>query len=358
MEFMQIWEKGGYVLSLMVNDYSTGRMNIKEILKKYIKISTKTELCIYAEKSDSEILERFYNVKKGGQVFFRSRYCAADIACMVRTLVILEKFDRNIVKYVENTLSTQGNCVNKIASVLYGLTYLDARRLENKKLKSQLDAVIADGETWRQDLLANPVKALRKTEKQFRAKKFQSKRLWCALRDYIKSPEYSNYFSQALSTKTGEWWLDEFDGPKSQMAKAELPGDVWNNSGIIRNYLLGDYTGEYDQKKKSPEIVRDLYDRYIKNPNLGLYPEQFDVTFDFVPRMCEKRMCGICFFGPEGIQQICIPSETGLCSVALATCGYQIPCTNDQCDMRNNIETGKYSNYCKAPKLFHIDRRD
>jgi len=32
---------------------------------------------------------------------------------------------------------------------------------------------------------------------------------------------------------------------------------------------------------------------------LSGYPEQFDITFDFVPRMCDKGNCALCPYGKD-----------------------------------------------------------
>ncbi|MGB9748115.1 MAG: hypothetical protein ACPLXM_14410, partial [Bacteroidales bacterium] len=59
---------------------------------------------------------------------------------------------------------------------------------------------------------------------------------------------------------------------------------------------------------------RDLYDQLKENEALyDFYPEQFDVTFDFVPRMCNKKLCDVCPFGNNGIEYTCIPAKDKYC---------------------------------------------
>ena len=99
------------------------------------------------------------------------------------------------------------------------------------------------------------------------------------------------------------------------------------------------------RSKKAPKVIRDLWNE-IKNDHPELYPEQFDVTFDFVPRMCEKKLCEACPFGKNGAELICIPDKDKYCPVALISCGYVFKCVGNQgdCTIKENI--GK--NTCKG----------
>ena len=82
------------------------------------------------------------------------------------------------------------------------------------------------------------------------------------------------------------------------------------------------------------------------------YPEQFDVTFKFVPMMCENRQCKVCFWGPLGVKDICLAQEGRLCSVAMITCGYTFTCTKENCIIYKNMNN--YKGLCKAPEIFGI----
>jgi len=73
----------------------------------------------------------------------------------------------------------------------------------------------------------------------------------------------------------------------------ELPGDVWNNNELfVTNFLrpLGRQLGVKVSKKDAEEgtvseKVREICNE-AQNRGYNIYPEQFDVTFDFVPKMC------------------------------------------------------------------------
>ena len=68
--------------------------------------------------------------------------------------------------------------------------------------------------------------------------------------------------------------------------------------------------------------------------NVG-YPEQFDVTFDFVPRMCEKNNCDICPFNltnkNNNIDKICVNDKSKYCTVAQICCNYKCMCKPNEC---------------------------
>ena len=77
-----------------------------------------------------------------------------------------------------------------------------------------------------------------------------------------------------------------------------------------------------------PQIIRDIYNQLKNAKDIdGFYPEQFDITFDFVPRMCSARACHICPFGKNGADLTCIPTKDKYCPVALVSCGYVSKCT-------------------------------
>ena len=92
-----------------------------------------------------------------------------------------------------------------------------------------------------------------------------------------------------------------------------------------------------------PDIVRVLYNELKEKIDIdNFYPEQFDITFDFVPRMCAKKLCNVCPFGKKGIGAICIPTKDKLCPVALVNCGYLAKCTGfaSECIVKDDVGKG------------------
>jgi hypothetical protein len=124
------------------------------------------------------------------------------------------------------------------------------------------------------------------------------------------------------------------------MDQIELPGDVWNNSSVFRNNLFAEVI-DMDRIPKTwgmPDIIRDIYEQLQGTEGIeNFYPEQFDVTFDFIPRMCNKKLCEVCLFGKNGVEHICIPTEDKYCPVVLFSCGYIARCQQENCIIREGI---------------------
>ena len=120
---------------------------------------------------------------------------------------------------------------------------------------------------------------------------YKQKRAWCSLRDFIKSPVFKSFFKRALRIEglTDKDFRKLFE-PES-LTQLELPGDVWNNNSKFRKCILRGTSYE-GSKELLNKIIREYYDK--NKSYLQGYPEQFDITFDFVPRMCEKDNCTIC----------------------------------------------------------------
>jgi hypothetical protein len=85
---------------------------------------------------------------------------------------------------------------------------------------------------------------------------------------------------------------------------------------------------------------------WLASKNIDLvefYPEQFDISFDFAPRMCEKRLNLVCPFGENGAENICLGESNfkgQLCPVVLVTCGYIHRCNPDKCPVHEGVGKG------------------
>lgn len=90
-----------------------------------------------------------------------------------------------------------------------------------------------------------------------------------------------------------------------------------------------------------PKVIRELYNQLKNSKEVNdFYPEQFDITFDFVPRMCNKKLCNVCLFGNNGVEKICIPTDDKYCPVALVSCDYIATCKRDDCILKDGIGKG------------------
>ena len=206
-------------------------------------------------------------------------------------------------------------------------------QLENKKANSKkIIEILNDDEQFEKKL------------KQFkRTSTNGKKRLWCCVRDYKKGL-YNEIFINAIKESTNNDSTTLINvWNKLTMNQIELPGDVWNNSPLFRNNLFANILDINNIPKTwgMPKIIRELYDQLKNNEEVkDFYPEQFDVTFDFVPRMCNKKLCNVCLFGNNGVEPICIPTDDKYCPVALVSCGYIATCKEDDCILKDGIGKG------------------
>ncbi|NMA45889.1 MAG: hypothetical protein GX945_04940 [Lentisphaerae bacterium] len=168
--------------------------------------------------------------------------------------------------------------------------------------------------------------------------RFSSKRLMCFVRDMLKFKPYA----EILKGTIGE---PAFDSLYLQMPDVlELPGDVWNNNDRFQKCL---YNGE--SPKGKPNIaIRKLYAKLCKKhgkENVRCYPEQFDCTFSFVPKMCKsvnRENCAFCplnnkLESPRIPDDFCHRIGEKFCPFLLFSCGFKARC-KDVIDLCPNRE--------------------
>ena len=112
-------------------------------------------------------------------------------------------------------------------------------------------------------------------------------------------------------------------------------GTIIQNS---ENVLAGTMYENVDNKKLSV-ILREYFD---SQKNKQGYPEQFDITFDFVPKMCDSANCDICPIGRlsdeknkgQDFENTCVKNKDMYCPVALVGCGYKKMCVGrEKCEL-------------------------
>lgn len=182
------------------------------------------------------------------------------------------------------------------------------------------------------DILNDKKKFLQAFEEFKASRIYEQKRAWCSLRDYLKSQEFRKNFFRSL----GQEGYDVKDlRPEELFTQLELPGDVWNNRPKFRNCILKGTKYEKDSLK-FPELLRKIYAE--NKPAVG-YPEQFDITFDLVPKMCEQDRCEMCPYGllngkAKEFEKICVRDEKYYCPVLLVSCGYKMQCLGAECRLQ------------------------
>lgn len=298
---------------------------IKELVVGYFNedLSKKEQVIELCEK---------YEKEKKIQAF------PADIESIKRTLILLLDYNKDIIRFMTLRLSKWANdhpeeFCPRIAFSLYLLSYKGVQSLAQKnELRRQNQGQLNREMEETNDILNNDAMF----EREFKEWYWERwhKRIWTALRDYKKFSLLSEIFIRGMRAQAEQnVWRKDFT------EQLELPGDIWNNR-FFKNCIepIVEIMGGPLKGKKTPEVVRYLWQK-IKSKCPGSYPEQLDVTFDFAPRMCEKKFCAICPLGPNGAKFICIPSQDRYCPVALVSCGYAVKCARNrgECAIKEGV---------------------
>lgn len=321
MPYEAVWEKGGYVFSDLVYEYTRRKISPQQIAEKYY------------EKYTDKDKERF-RFRSSDNTIFISRYITDDYQNLLNTLEVLDHYERNIINFILSIIERfedKEDLLIRVACALHLLTY----RLVSKKADpKETLRVLEDGQEFEKRLVLFK-----------KASTSNKKRLWCCIRDYKKG-SLNKVFTEAIKevkAKEASKFIHIWNN--LPMDQIELPGDIWNNSPLFKDNLFARIIA-IDSIPKTwgmPEIIRDIYNQ-LKNSREAnnFYPEQFDITFDFVPRMCSKKLCNVCPFGQKGVDLVCISSEDKYCPVALFSCGYTVKCVGEEeyCPLREGIGKG------------------
>jgi hypothetical protein len=325
--FENVWTKGGIVFSGIVLDYRKGH--------------------------SSFIDSPFFDSGENGNSFFykenkfSSRFITTDFKSILLTLKVLEGYNRNIIEYINKTYNKysylpsqikEGNPVNLIAFILHSMSYVG---IKNNKGKIQIKDYYLEVEKASQlnsELVSNPYIFKEKYTDFIKNRFSGKKRTWCCVRDYMKS-YFKTYFLGALNELENHEDLKKVVNDGNQLQYLELPGDVWNLNSDFRESLLEPSMGKLS-KKNLPKELREKM-------NKPFYPEQFDLTFDFVPRMCShpnnkinRAMCKICIFGKSGMNQYCHSNSELLCPITMICCGYENMCDPKNCLIKKEMGKG------------------
>ena len=334
MSFEIIWDVGGFVLSEIVHEIKNKRnfdiFNPKNT-DSYLKLDENKKYYFLSKNSPNKIImENYSNYIFSNKVKFKSRFLPSDYMCILRTLIILEDFNFNLAKYISDILKNNKSEKDIIIRIIYSLfllSYYDIRQPNSEDIGNYKDNInkLIKKKSYVLEIINDNKKFNIELEKFKRNNMFKQKRVWCSLRDFIKSKEFNKYFTNAMlkyvpfkdiSLLTNQESLNQF----------VLPGDVWNNNSKFKKCILKGT--KYENSKSNLNIILDEYFRIYK-PKIG-YPEQFDITFDFVPRMCEKNNCDICplnFYNEyQSFSKICIDQCKKYCTVALCACNYKNNC--------------------------------
>ena len=125
MPFEIIWDKGGYVFSELVYEYSRDNFPPKQILDNHYEK--------YIDKG-----KEHFRFKSNDNTHFASRYITNDYQSIFQTLEVFNnsKYKRNIIVYIIDMIRKYENkedLLVRVACGLHLLTYI----LENKKANSK-----------------------------------------------------------------------------------------------------------------------------------------------------------------------------------------------------------------------------
>ena len=352
MAFERIWDVGGFVFSELTNNFKeSGDLNLlnPNLSNSFIKKNRKGGYTFISNSivDGNSTLKKSYGYSGTDMVEFTPRYYPSDYYSILFTFNILSEYNYSLTKYIAkqiNKYKKKDDLIQRILFSLYLLTYYEIGQ------PRKIDIADFDGNIKKSKNRAIKVKAILTDsfEKEFTNFKkstiFNQKRAWCSLRDFFKSPEFNSYFKSALREENIDFEELELFSLKS-FQQFELPGDVWNNNSKFRNCILENT--EYEKSNKSlNKILRDYFEK--NKDDLGnSYPEQFDITFDFVPRMCENNNCDICPIGlikgneNSDFEKTCVIDTKYYCPVALTNCNYKIDCFGKECELIKNTMHNK-----------------
>ena len=351
MDFKRIWDIGGFIFSELVD--SIKKENSIELLNpdkdiSFIKkmIDNGYDFISRSKVNENKILLS-YGFKSEEQVTFTSRYYPSDYFSILYTFDVLKHFDYSLTKYIVNQLykhKDSNDYIKRLLFSLYLLTYYEIgqpqkddlgkfkKNLEKAKKRTEKILKLLDDDNKNKEIFNNEYK-------KFLSKGniFKQKRAWCSLRDFFKSPEFKPFFENSLKSENVDSEIIKKLFTINSFQQFELPGDIWNNNLKFRNCILE--KTEYETSKKSLNIILREFFEKNKSELKNCYPEQFDITFDFVPRMCENNNCDICPIGlikekvKSNFKKTCVQNKNLYCSVALTNCNYKIDCIENKCDL-------------------------
>lgn len=355
MPFERVWDVGGYIFSQLVvsmkNERNFDLLNPEKIESSYFikrefyknkeKYKIKREdykkyLFVSHELANNNKILSNYSFNNTDYPFFIPRYYPSDYKAILATFIILQEYDFNFTKFIKSILEKFINDDELILKLLFFLFLLSYDEIGNQKYSMiNFNNFINDAKKR-----LHNIKEIFQKENLFlnyynyfkKYKIYKQKRAWCALRDYFKSTEFNKYFFASLENEGFN--QIEMLKDKSLLTQFELPGDIWNNNPKFRRCILKDTRFE-DETIIFGKLLRKIYSTF--NIQSGC-PEQFDVTFDFIQRMCTVNNCTVCPFGiikgkSTEFDKLCLMETSKFCPIAYVSCNYKIICQGRKCSL-------------------------
>ncbi len=323
MNFQYIFKSGGYVISQLVETFLATK-DVQKTSKDHIYAAdTEDKECYFKanlEKNNNKsenLIEYLKNIdKRNGsdeEIKFKSRFCPVDILCIFKTLSTLqEKYHCSFAEFIKENDNYKN--LSEVAKQMYDLTY-KVKQVSKEYIKpDNLESLITEFQS----------------NKTFN--KYSAKRIWCVLRDFLYHPYCSECYRIILNMS-----VQDFDKyKKEQIKKLELPGDVWNNNITFAKCFWGKDKFKDKKKYNSSKFTREELHTYKNKCEWN--PINFDITFLYVPKMCNERNCSLCpFYKDFKLEDICHKTTGKYCSFLLYSTGIKYKCPKDKtkCEIHN-----------------------
>jgi len=335
--YEQVWNEGGPVFAEVVSEYlSTAKQghHVLDILQAYTRSTGPGQV--------DEFVSRRQELQ-GQPIRYKPRFGMHQLS-IARTLGLLPQYGGDIVAYLsaneEFWLGPTGgsdSLIWRMAFLLYLLSYDQITR-GMLSFHRQRDDFLRDLQDREQEVgrLLNDKASLENRYRRWvRGERFH-KRLWAAFRDYLKP---GSYYEKVFMRHFGEVGSSAathlFNSDRNEVLSwLELPGDTWNLQ--FSRMLLG-------SQITHPRDLREAYDR-LRHRGLvskAFYPEQFDVSFDFSPRMCDRANQDLCLFRKASrIKAYCLAqarTDSRPCPVTMILCGYESECQQVNCPVPQGV---------------------
>lgn len=330
-----VWIYGGQVFAEIVQQYKETR-SAQDTLKL---------LSSFTESNGPRKVDTFKSKQQtldGKKIAYRPRY-GTHMLSISRTLNSLNDFENNIAAYLyANTVfvfrrssHTDDSYTLRTVFLLSLLSYegILTGMTSFHIQREEFIEILERDRQWLNKLLQSEPE-LEKYYHQWIKNRF-IKRLWAAFRDYVKPGSFHEpIFLEALRQAGATQFINMLEQDrKSVLHSLEVPGDLWNLRFFQR--LFGD-------KISSASHLRYCWKRLRAEGRLSddFYPEQFDMSFDFTPRVCDRRLEYLCPFrdGSE-LKRLCLGnSGRGQpCPVTRILCGYESQCSPVGCPVAEGV---------------------
>lgn len=344
--YEQVWNQGGPVFAEVIGEYLSNTQSIEDVLEL---------LSSFTESLGDGMIDEYVSQKQeleGFAIKYTPRFGMHQLS-IARTLGMLLPFQKDITKYLsvnEGFLLRVDNewdsLTWRMAFLLYLLSYDQIRKgmLSYHSQKTDFFHDLQYREKEFQSLLHDVNRLENRYRRWIRRERFH-KRLWAAFRDYLKPGSYFEaVFMKCFKGTERGTIVSLLDKRYEILPWLELPGDTWN---LQFSWKL------FGADIASPRDLRNNYTKLRKGSLISssFYPEQFDISFDFSPRICDRGNEDLCPFRKgTKIAAYCVgrdKTSDRYCPVTMILCGYQSKCQPVNCPVINGI----FENLCGGCRI-------